>query len=192
MSNFIRLAAIGLLAAVVGCTVSVPGGNANGNSNSSNANTSGNSNSVGNENDNAAAAPTSFSADLSGANEVPPVETATTGSAILNVAGDNEAIAVRLLVENGVGITQAHIHLGQPDENGSVVASLFQAQGGPMDINGLLASVRLTADLLTGSLTGMTIADLLDEIIAGNAYVNVHTSAHGGGEVRGQIEVAGQ
>ncbi len=34
----------------------------------------------------------------------------------------------------------------------------------------------------------MTINDLLDEMQRGNTYVNVHTVANPGGEIRGQIE----
>ena len=33
----------------------------------------------------------------------------------------------------------------------------------------------------------MTMADLLDAIMDGEAYVNVHTVANPGGEVRGQL-----
>jgi hypothetical protein len=37
-------------------------------------------------------------------------------------------------------------------------------------------------------LQGKTIADLVADIKAGNAYVNVHTTEHPGGEIRGQIQ----
>jgi hypothetical protein len=35
---------------------------------------------------------------------------------------------------------------------------------------------------------GKTLDDLLEQMRAGNTYVNVHTKAHPGGEIRGQIE----
>ena len=34
-----------------------------------------------------------------------------------------------------------------------------------------------------------TFADAVQAIVGGNAYVNVHTTANGGGEIRGQLAV---
>jgi hypothetical protein len=34
---------------------------------------------------------------------------------------------------------------------------------------------------------GQPLSALIDQIEAGNTYVNVHTSAHTGGEIRGQL-----
>jgi hypothetical protein len=39
---------------------------------------------------------------------------------------------------------------------------------------------------LEGPLAGMSLADLVVQIDAVNTYVNVHTDAHPGGEIRGQ------
>jgi hypothetical protein len=39
-----------------------------------------------------------------------------------------------------------------------------------------------------GQLAGATLADLVEHIVAGNAYVNVHTSQFPAGEIRGQIK----
>jgi len=39
-----------------------------------------------------------------------------------------------------------------------------------------------------GPFTGKTIADLVAEIQAGKAYVNVHTKEHPDGEIRGTIQ----
>jgi hypothetical protein len=61
-----------------------------------------------------------------------------------------------------------------------------------------VAEGTITADDFIGPLAGLTMADLVDEILAANAYVNVHTSDgvdppntgpgdFPGGEVRGQI-----
>jgi len=41
---------------------------------------------------------------------------------------------------------------------------------------------------LMGSLKGKTVNDLIEQIEAGNAYLNIHTSKHPDGEIRGQIK----
>jgi hypothetical protein len=53
--------------------------------------------------------------------------------------------------------------------------------------SGELAKGTITDKNLVGPLAGKTIADLVKLIKDGGAYVNVHTPAHPGGEIRGQI-----
>jgi hypothetical protein len=55
-----------------------------------------------------------------------------------------------------------------------------------------LAEGDITAANLTGSLTGLDLQDLIDEINAGNIYVNVHTSQNPPGEIRGDIKSSHQ
>jgi hypothetical protein len=52
---------------------------------------------------------------------------------------------------------------------------------------GTLSKGNLKAADLTGPLAGKALSDLIKEIEAGNAYVNVHTTQHPDGEIRGQI-----
>jgi CHRD domain len=54
--------------------------------------------------------------------------------------------------------------------------------------SGVLRWGTLTAADLVGPLQGKSISDLVDQIKAGNAYVNVHTEKYPAGEIRGQIE----
>lgn len=83
-------------------------------------------------------------------------------------------------------MTQAHIHLGRPGQNGPIVAFLFGLTFGTTT---RLATIRgvLTNQSLVGPLRGRTIQDLVREIQRGNAYVNVHTVQNPDGEIRGQI-----
>ena len=129
-----------------------------------------------------------FTATLAGDAERPnPVTTTTTGVATFEVGQDGTSLNYTVSVAGGVALTQAHIHLGGPEEAGGFVAFLFGPVDGGMDVDGELAMGTLTADNLVNELGGSTIAELVDEFLGGNAYLNVHSVANPGGEVRGQI-----
>jgi hypothetical protein len=49
----------------------------------------------------------------------------------------------------------------------------------------------LTDANIVNTACGSTISEIVDSMLAGNAYVNVHSAANPGGEVRGQIENKG-
>jgi hypothetical protein len=135
---------------------------------------------------------TSFSAALSGEEEVPPVTTTATGSATFTVSGGQITYTV-----NVVGITNAvasHIHVAPVGENGSVVMDLC-GTGDPVPAcvsgTGMFSGTSATT-------VGITFDELVAEMQAGNAYVNVHTdngspppnTGQGdmaSGEIRGQI-----
>lgn len=130
--------------------------------------------------------PNNAVAELSGANEVPPVESEGEGVATFSLSRD--AIQYKLVVANIDEMTQAHIHLGAPGENGPVVAFLFGFVEGGVTLDGLLARGTITAADLVGPLAGEPLSALVEAIQSGNAYVNVHTVDHPGGEIRGPIE----
>ncbi|KEF38549.1 CHRD domain-containing protein [Schinkia azotoformans MEV2011] len=128
-----------------------------------------------------------FFANLSGSEEVPPVETNATGLIKFKVSSDRQRIGYKLTVNKLANFTEAHIHLGHRRINGPVVVFLF----GPIDPNisvnkGVVEGV-ITADDLVGPLQGASIPELLRLIRAGRAYVNVNTAQHPNGEIRGQI-----
>lgn len=130
-----------------------------------------------------------FEADLEGVNEVPPVETEAEGSASLRFNREITVLNVEVFVEEIKDVVQAHIHLGRPDENGPVVVVLF-GPSDPVDVEreGRLACRTVTRGDLIGPLAGEPLSALLEQIEDGNAYINVHTVQHPGGEIRGQIE----
>ena len=136
--------------------------------------------------------PRNFRAHLTGDAEVPPVDTDAQGQALFQVAKDGGSIAYKLIVANIENVFMAHIHNAPAGQNGGVVTWLYPEGGPPPSLiegrfDGVLAASTLTADDLVGSLAGASLADLVDEMRAGNAYVNVHTGAHPSGEVRGQL-----
>jgi hypothetical protein len=135
-----------------------------------------------------------YSAHLYGGAEVPAVTTRAQGQVIFRLSDDGTLLRYKLIVANIEDVRMAHIHLGAPGANGGVVAWLYP--GGPPAVlipgrsDGVLAEGVLSNSNLVGALAGKTISDLVGEFQAGNAYVNVHTTAHGGGEIRGQIPPA--
>lgn len=116
-----------------------------------------------------ARADTVFIASLDGAQEVPPVATAGTGSATV-VLNDAEDMALVSLSFSNLTSPQgdAHIHgPAAPGVDGPVVFGL------PLG----------SFNDLPWALTPVDVANLK----AGLLYVNVHTDLHPGGEIRGQL-----
>jgi Cu/Zn superoxide dismutase len=138
---------------------------------------------------------TSFTATLSGANEVPPVTTPATGNATFTVSGDQITYTVN--VTNLQNAVVAHIHIAPEGENGLVRMNLC-GTGDPeppcTSGTGVLATG--TNGATVGS-PAITFDSLLSAMRTGGAYVNVHTDAPGctpgdpgcnpGGEIRGQV-----
>jgi hypothetical protein len=121
------------------------------------------------------AAPTGFGARLNGAQEVPKPKGLKTGAqgtftATLVRSGAGGTLAWKLTFQGLTGkATASHIHVGARGKAGGVKAALC----GPCK-TGQRGSTRVDAK---------TIAALL----AGAAYVNVHTARNAPGEIRGQI-----
>ena len=139
----------------------------------------------------ALAARKNFIATLSGGQEVPSVDTHARGVAIFQLNDDGTELKYKLIVSNIEDILMSHIHLGITGVNGPVVAWLYPDGPPPVLIpgrtNGILAEGTITADDLVGPLVGQPLSALLDALNNDGAYVNVHTTATPGGEIRGQI-----
>lgn len=136
----------------------------------------------------ASAQPKNFRAHLAGRNEVPPVETLAQGQALFQLDASGDSLSYILNVAKISDVSAAHVHLAVEGANGPVVALLY---GGPPisgQTQGQLAAGVITSADLVGPMAGMTLASLIEAIELGETYVNVHTSAYPGGEIRGQIE----
>ncbi len=106
---------------------------------------------------------------LSGNQEVPPVKVDGTGSGTLTIADDGAVSGSVTTV--GVNGTMAHIHMAAAGTNGPVIVP-FTKDG---DTYRAPPGARLTPEQMAA-------------FKAGNLYFNVHTEAHKGGEVRGQLK----
>ncbi|MEJ2088657.1 MAG: CHRD domain-containing protein [Gammaproteobacteria bacterium] len=109
--------------------------------------------------------------EMSGMQEVPPVATANSAMAAVTYNPDSGDFDVHV---NATGLDDAfasHVHTALAGLNGGVTFGLMQD---PDDVGHWSTSVDFAAADVTA-------------YEAGRFYVNLHTPAHGSGEVRGQI-----
>ena len=137
-----------------------------------------------------AAAGTTFTAHLTSGQEVqtPAVASNAQGEAIFHLSPDGTELSYKLIVANIHDVLFAHIHMAPAGENGQVVAFLYHGPTISGRTQGILAQGTITASDLVGPLAGFALSDLVSAIESGNAYANVHTTAHPMGEIRGQIK----
>ena len=127
-----------------------------------------------------AADPAARFATLDGASEVPPVVTAASGIGWVAISSDDTTITYHVEYSGLSGaLAASHIHTGAPGVAGGVILPLA-ASASPMD--GTLTSADFTP---SGSVT--TFAEAVAAIKAGTTYVNLHTAANPGGEIRGNL-----
>jgi hypothetical protein len=135
-----------------------------------------------------------FHATLMGYDEVPAVSSTGTGEfgATLTMTREGPAIRYRLDYSGLEGVAMAsHIHFGQEDVNGGIVAFLCGGDGTPACPPSGSVSGLIHADDIIGPAGQGIAAGEFDESVAameaGMSYVNVHTDKHPGGEIRGQV-----
>jgi hypothetical protein len=107
---------------------------------------------------------------LSGDQQNPPVTTSASGTSTITVAADKSVSGA--VTTTGVAGTAAHIHNGAAGKNGPVVIGLTK-----------------TADNVWSVPAGAKLTDgQYEDYKAGNLYVNVHSVANKGGEIRAQLK----
>ncbi|MEX0957358.1 MAG: CHRD domain-containing protein [Rhizobiaceae bacterium] len=112
----------------------------------------------------------SLSAELSGANEVPPNDSAASGMAEATLDTETRMLSFSVTYEGLSGpAIGAHIHgpVGASGNAGIMIP--FSTTRSPIE-----GSAELTAAQVSDVLGGLT-------------YVNIHTQKHPGGELRGQL-----
>jgi hypothetical protein len=142
-----------------------------------------------------------FTARLNGHNETPAVHTKGAGTLSLTINADNTMTYTLTYSGLNTAAAMAHVHFGQPNVAGGIV--FFLCGGGskpacpagtttPATVTGTIAAADMLAP--TPNAQGLTAGDLVgfeQEIRAGFAYANVHTSSSPGGEIRGQLSSHG-
>jgi hypothetical protein len=132
-----------------------------------------------------------FDIRLTGDQQVPAVNTTAFGFAEVQLSEDNTTLSFEVVVCNIANVIASHIHVGAAGTNGPVVLPFF---GSPSPFNStkgcdtLAEGTRTSGNLVARPDAGInTWTDFIGALIAGNTYVNVHTTAHTGGEIRGQL-----
>lgn len=99
-----------------------------------------------------------------------------TGHAAINFGMKGDTAIIRVVTNMSNKITGAHLHNGKAGQNGGVILSL----------GGLISSDSVT---LSGgiSMNAATWTKVLACLMADSCYINLHTSAFPGGEIRGQV-----
>jgi len=110
-----------------------------------------------------------ITATLTGAQEVPPVTTNATGTAMLTIGGDRSVSGS--ITTTGVDATAAHIHEAPSGKNGGVIVP-FVKSGDKWTIP---PGAKLTEPQMKSFQDG-------------NLYVNVHSAANKDGEIRAQLK----
>lgn len=126
-----------------------------------------------------------YAAELRGTNEVPPNSSAAYGSAFVTYDPANQTLAWEVNTSGIASPTLSHIH----GPNGPAGTNAGVA------INFATSPSAFTGGRTKGSVNVSTLsAANLDALLntPGNMYVNVHSSAFGGGEIRGQLVPANE
>ena len=130
-----------------------------------------------------------YTASMSAANErnadgtPKTINSSATGTANFTLTGDTLTYVI-----NVAGLTSAavasHIHVGSANQNGGIVTPFGINSG--VSIGTLASGTIVMSKIVTGSsqVSGDSLLKLMN---SGNAYVNVHTTTYGAGEMRGQV-----
>jgi hypothetical protein len=132
-------------------------------------------------------------ATLSGYSEVAPISTNATGTFTATVSANPTRIEYTLTYSNLSSTASAsHIHFGQEDVNGGVVAFLCGGGGKPAcpATGGTVSGTIVAADIQALAAQGIAAGEMNEVLMAianGAGYVNVHSANFPSGEIRGQI-----
>jgi hypothetical protein len=136
-----------------------------------------------------------FVARLKGRNEVPPVRSNAFGITKFMTNNHKSKIKFLLEVNNIRDFVQAHIHLGDRDENGPVIVFLFGAdvatlaeQEGISTRKGIVEGIITNKDIVENEVGINCVEELIEAMKKGKTYVNVHSEQNPSGEIRGQIK----
>jgi hypothetical protein len=131
---------------------------------------------------------TTFTAALHGGNENPAVVTGSAGTATVTWNTATQSGTYRVDVYNmPVGTTASHIHAGAQGANGPVIIN-FTVPAGGISNDYALSGTFGCSDVTVRAAQGInSCEDFVQGLMLNNMYVNVHSTANPGGEIRGQL-----
>jgi hypothetical protein len=136
-------------------------------------------------------------ATLTGYEETPSVSSMGHGEFRATIDDGAQVITYSLTLSGtfNAAIAAAHIHLGQRGVAGGVSAFLCGGGSkGPCPQNGTITGTIAPSDVIGPAAQGIAPTEwgeLVAAIRAGVTYVNAHSAAQPGGEIRGQVNVRG-
>jgi hypothetical protein len=107
---------------------------------------------------------------LTGAEETPPVTTSASGTATISIAANKSVSGT--VNTTGIDGKAAHIHVGPRGESGPPIITLRK---GPRGVWSVPAGSKLSNEQFAS-------------FKSGNLYLNVHSTEHKSGEIRGQLK----
>jgi hypothetical protein len=131
--------------------------------------------------------PTVYTAELSGANEVPAVETSASGTLELTLSDDGLTAQYVLSVQKLSNLTVARLRVGAAGVNGEEIVTIYPGPNKKGSFTGVVAEMSFTAADFVGPLEGLTMTDFIALVESGRVYVNLGTTKNRDGELRGQL-----
>ena len=128
-----------------------------------------------------------IASNMTGAKEVPPVNSMASGTTTL--VNNQTFIDYDLSVSDLYNATSAHIHQGKAGANGPIVVTLYKTDDPSPGLFGGYSG-NITSSMLEGPLKGQQLSALVDLMSNGQAYVNVHTIKNKNGEIRDQVTLS--
>ena len=132
---------------------------------------------------------TKFRAKLDSNNEVPPVNSTAAGVATFKLK-DN-TIDTKINITGITDLSGAQILTGKKGENGDPIVDLLKTGKKAQTPGGVSIEGSFTASDFLGSMKGKALAALQAAFGTNETYVNIKTSDHPDGEIRGQIKPKG-
>ena len=123
-----------------------------------------------------------LTASISGTQSVPVVATSATGTGSFMLNDDRTELTYTVSYQGLSGaVTGAHFHRGVAGVNGSVIKGFVTT--------GALASGMFTGVWKASDATQPLTTAFVESLLTGRVYVNIHTAANPGGEIRGQVNL---
>jgi len=137
-----------------------------------------------------------FTANLVGDNEVPPINTKATATLKLSV-GSTISFTITY-ADLSTPLLFSHFHFAPTKVPGGVM--IFLCGGGgqpncPQTLSGTITGTITPDNVVALAAQGIAASDLtsaLEAVTEGNSYINMHTTQFPGGELRGQIVPGGR